>query len=215
MDSHRSIHAIVDTLAATLEKVPDVAGGSVRVLKLLTNVFQQWSEEKTKENLGSLTDAELLQKLATSGSIAGALSTRETRKQARRVAAKIEFFERLKEFGGVLKSQAVASALGTTRQTINNHVKKGTLIAIQEGNDYLYPAFQFVGDVKLPHLEEILGLMKKNVSAEAQCTFFLNPIAFGDGQVELPYVVLKGGANEEQLSAIKREAALFMSSTPA
>src|SRR5690606_14517432 len=107
MDSQRSIHALVDTLAATLEKVPEVAGGSVRVLKLLTNVFQQWSEEKTKENLGSLTDAELLQKLAASGSVAGALSTRETRKQARRVAAKIEFFERLKDFGGVLKSQAI------------------------------------------------------------------------------------------------------------
>lgn len=214
MDSQRSIHALVDTLAATLEKVPDVAGGSVRVLKLLTNVFQQWSEEKTKENLGSLTDAELLQKLAASGSIAGALSTRETRKQARRVAAKIEFFDRLKDFGGVLKSQAVASALGTTRQTINNHVKKGTLIAIQEGNDYLYPAFQFVGDEKLPHLEEILGLMK-DVSAEAQCTFFLNPIAFSNGQIELPYVVLRDGANEEQLKAIRREAALFMSSTPA
>jgi hypothetical protein len=36
------------------------------------------------------TDAELLQKLAASGSVAGALSTRGTRKQARRVAAKIE-----------------------------------------------------------------------------------------------------------------------------
>ncbi|MNO35745.1 hypothetical protein D3C76_258000 [compost metagenome] len=214
MDSQKSIHALVDTLAATLEKVPDVAGGSVRVLKLLTNVFQQWSEEKTKENIGSLTDAELLQKLAASGSVAGALSTRETRKQARRVAAKIEFFERLKDFGGVLKSQAIANVLGTTRQTINNHVKKGMLIAIQEGNDYLYPAFQLAGDEKLPHLEEILGLMK-NVSAEAQCTFFLNPIAFSNGQVELPYLVLKDGATEEQLNAIKREAALFMSSTPA
>jgi len=213
MNSHRSIHALVATLAATLEKVPNAADGSVRVLKLLTNVFQLWSEEKTNEPLGSLTDAELLQKLAASGSVAGALSTRETRKQARRVAAKIEFFDRLKDFGGVLKSQAVASTLGTTRQTINNHVKKGALIAIQEGSDYLYPAFQFVGDEKLPYLEEILGLMK-NVSAEAQCTFFLNPIPFGNGQLELPYLVLKDGANEEQLSAIKREAALYMSSTP-
>lgn len=214
MDSQKSIHAIVDTLAATLEKVPDMAGGSVRVLKLLTNVFQQWSEDKTQENLGSLTDAELLQKLAASGSVAGALSTRETRKQARRVAAKIEFFERLKDFGGVLKSQAVANTLGTTRQTVNNHVKKGSLIAIQEGNDYLYPAFQFVGDEKLPHLEEVLALMK-NASGEALCTFFLNPIVIGKGREELPYVVLRDGATEEELTSIKREAALFLSSTPA
>lgn len=214
MDSHASIHAVVDTLAAALEKVPDAAGAPVRVLKLLTNVFQQWSEEKISEDLGALTDAELLQKLAASGSVAGALSTRETRKQARRVAAKIEFFEKLKEFGGVLKTQSVVNILGMTRQTVNNHVKKGTLIAIQEGNDYLYPAFQFAGEEKLPHLEEVLKLLK-NVSAEAQCTFFLNPIALDDGKLELPCVILKDGANEKQLDAIKREAALFMTSTPA
>ncbi|GFM54200.1 hypothetical protein OH708_26515 [Pseudomonas capsici] len=211
MESQRSIQDVIDTLAATIEKAQETP---VRVLKLLTSVFQQWSEDKNRESLGSLTDAELLQKLAASGSVVAALSTRETRKQARRVAAKIEFFEQLKEFGGVLKSQNVASILSMTRQTVNNHVKKGTLIAIQEGNDHLYPAFQFVGDEKLPYLEEILGLLK-NVSAEAQCTFFLNPVAFDDGKAELPYVILRDGATEKQLNVIKREAALFMSSTPA
>lgn len=211
MESQRSIQDVIDTLAATIEKAQETP---VRVLKLLTSVFQQWSEDKNRENLGSLTDAELLQKLAASGSVVAALSTRETRKQARRVAAKIEFFEQLKEFGGVLKSQNVASILSMTRQTVNNHVKKGTLIAIQEGNDHLYPAFQFVRDEKLPYLEEILGLLK-NVSAEAQCTFFLNPVAFDDGKAELPYVILRDGATEKQLNVIKREAALFMSSTPA
>ncbi|WP_447591063.1 helix-turn-helix domain-containing protein [Aquipseudomonas campi] len=213
MDSHKPIQATIDTLAAVIEKTQDAAGLPVRLLKLLTNVFQQWSEEKTSENLGALTDAELLQKLAASGSVASALSTRETRKQARRVAAKMAFFEKLAEFGGVLKSQNVANVLGVTRQTINNHIKKGTLIAIQEGNDYLYPEFQFAGNEKLAHLEEVLGLLK-NVSAEAQCTFFLNPIALEDGKTELPYVLLRDGVTEQQLNAIKREAALFMRSTP-
>ncbi|WP_095113018.1 hypothetical protein [Pseudomonas sp. Irchel 3H7] len=214
MDSHRSIHAIVDTLTAAVEKIPEAAGASVRMLKILTNVFERWSEEKSNESLGALTDAELLQKLAVSGAVTGALSTRETRKQARRVAAKIEFFEQLREFGGVLKTQDVTNILGLTRQSVNNHVKKGMLIALQEGTDYLYPAFQFVGDKKLPHLEEVLGLLK-DVSAEAQCTFFLNPIAFANERVELPYVVLKNGASEQQLNTIKREAALFMTSTSA
>lgn len=214
MDSQRSIHAIVDTLTAAVERVPEAAAASVRMLKILTSVFERWSEEKSNESLGALTDAELLQKLAMSGAVAGALSTRETRKQARRVAAKIEFFERLREFGGVLKTQDVTKILGMTRQSVNNHVKKGMLIALQEGTDYLYPAFQFAGDKKLPHLDEVLGLLK-NVSAEAQCTFFLNPTAFADDGVELPYVVLKNGASDQQLNTIKREAALFMTSTPA
>ena len=214
MNSHRPINAVVDTLAAAMERVPDAAGAPVRMLKILTSVFERWSEEKNNESLSALTDAELLQKLAVSGAIAGALSTRETRKHARRVAAKIEFFEQLKEFGGVLKTQDVSKILSTTRQTVNNHVRKGTLIAIQEGNDYLYPAFQFVGEKKLANLEEVLGLLK-NISAEARCTFFLNPIAFADGKLELPYVILKNGANEKQLNVIKREAGLFMTSTPA
>lgn len=213
MDSQKSIHDIVDTLTAAVGRVPEAAAASVRMLKILTNVFERWSEEKGSESLGALTDAELLQKLAVSGAVAGALSTRETRKQARRVAAKIEFFERLKEFGGVMKTLDVTKILGMTRQSVNNHVKKGMLVALQEGTDYLYPAFQFAEDKKLPHLEEVLGLLK-NVSAEAQCTFFLNPIAFAEG-LELPYVILKNGASEQQLSIIKREAALYMTSTPA
>lgn len=76
----------------------------------------------------------------------------------------------------------------------------------------MYPAFQFVGEEKLPHLEEALKLLK-NVSAEAQCAFFLSPITLDDGRLELPYVLLKDGANEKQLDAIKREAVLFMTST--
>lgn len=214
MDSQKSIHAIVDTLTAAVERVPEAAAASVRMLKILTSVFERWSEEKSNESLGALTDAELLQKLAVSGAITGALSTRETRKQARRVAAKIEFFEHLKEFGGVLKTQEVTKILGMTRQSVNNHVKKGTLIALQEGTDYLYPAFQFAVDKKLPYLDEVLGLLK-NVSAEAQCTFFLSPVAFAEKGMELPCVVLRNGASEQQLNTIKREAALYMTSTPA
>lgn len=214
MDSHKSIHAIVDSFAAAVERTPDAAGASVRMLKILTTVFERWSEEKSDESLGALTDAELLQRLAIGGAVTGVLDTRETRKQARRVAAKIEFYEQLKEWGGALKSKDVSNVLSMTRQSVNNHVKKGMLIALQESNDYLYPAFQFVGDKKLPHLEEVLALLK-HVSAEAQCTFFLNPIRFADDRTELPYVVLKNGASEHELSAIKREAALFMTATPA
>lgn len=214
MNSQKSIHDIVDTLTAAVGRVPEAAAASVRVLKILTNVFERWSPEKGNESLSALTDAELLQKLAVRVAVAGALSTRETRRIARRATAKIEFFDWLKEFGGVMKTLDVTKILGMTRQSVNNHVKKGMLIALKENTDYLYPAFQFAEDKKLPHLEEVLSLLK-NVSAEAQCTFFLNPIAFADGRLELPYVILKNGASEQQLNTIKREAALYMTSTPA
>lgn len=213
MNPHSSIHSTIDGLVAAIDHGQDA---SVRVLKLLTQVFSHWSENKDRSELNTLTDAELLQEVAVSGALVGALNTREQRKKDRRIAAKISFLEDLKKFGGVLKSQGVANHLRCSRQTVNNYVKKGSLIALQEGNDYLYPAFQFVDEGKrLPHLEEVLGLLK-DVSAEARCTFFLNPIAAPrEGQdEELVFEILKRGATEDELKIIKRDAALYMTSTP-
>lgn len=213
MNPHSSIHSTIDGLVAAIDHGQDA---SVRVLKLLTQVFSHWSENKDRSELNTLTDAELLQEVAVSGALVGALNTREQRKKDRRIAAKISFLEDLKRFGGVLKSQGVANHLSCSRQTVNNYVKKGSLIALQDGNDYLYPSFQFVDEGKrIPHLEEVLGLLK-DVSAEARCTFFLNPIAAPrEGQdEELVFEILKRGATEDELKIIKRDAALYMTSTP-
>lgn len=199
----------VADLVAAIERYDEAAGLPVRLIKLLTTVFEQWAEQNTNRSLASLTDSELLQKLASSAAVASASSTREILKQERRVAAKIEFYEHLTRFGGVLKSQAVANILGVSRQTVNNHVNKGTLIAIQDGGDFLYPAFQFVNNEKLPYLEEILKTLGVT-SGEAKCTFFLNPISWGDGKAELPYVLLRNGASPHHLNAIRQEAATFM-----
>lgn len=199
---------VVDLVSA-IERYDEAAGLPVRLIKLLTTVFENWAEQNTKSNLASLTDSELLQELARSAAVASASSTREILKQQRRVAAKIEFYEHLTRFGGVLKSQAVANILGVSRQTINNHVNKGTLIAIQDGGDYLYPAFQFVSNEKLPYLEEVLKILGVT-SGEAKCTFFLNPINLEDGKAELPYILLRNGVDDCQLSAIIKEATSFM-----
>lgn len=199
---------VVDLVSA-IERYDESAGLPVRLIKLLTTVFEHWAEQNTNRNLASLTDSELLQKLASSAAVASASSTREILKQERRIAAKIEFYENLTRFGGVLKSQAVANILGVSRQTINNHVNKGTLIAIQDGGDFLYPAFQFVNNGKLPYLEEVLKTLGAT-SGEAKCTFFLNPINLEDGKAELPYILLRNGAIPLHLNAIKKEAACFM-----
>lgn len=77
MDTYESMKAADDTLTSELEACPDVSLAAVRVLKLLTNALRQWSEIMNTENLASLTDTELLQKLAVSGAIALALNNRE------------------------------------------------------------------------------------------------------------------------------------------
>lgn len=54
MDLHKSIKASVDKLTATLDNAPDLSDEAVRVLKLVTEGLQQWSEGKAM-NAGYLT----------------------------------------------------------------------------------------------------------------------------------------------------------------
>ena len=137
------------------------------------------------------------------------LSSREKRKISRRVAARVSFIGKLSEFGGLYKVKSAGEVLGVSRQTVNNHIKTGKLIAIKQGNDYLIPGFQFSEEGKIPHLEEILKILG-DASPEAKCTFFLNPIKMKDGTESLPYEVLKEGAEYEDLRIIKRDAKLFL-----
>lgn len=207
------LQQITEELESTAAAFSGATGISVRLLKLVKNVLDQWAENKTLDDVGSLTDNELLCRFAVSGAITGAQESREARKLARRAAAKIEFLDGLEKHGGILKTQAVAKLLQVSRQTVNNHVQKGKLLVIQEGNDYCYPAFQFTEAGKLPYLEEVLAALGDK-SAESICTFFLNPIAVGDGEQGLPYTLLKQGASESVVRDILREARLYMSGTP-
>jgi hypothetical protein len=213
MSPTKSTNQPLESIEAHLDNIAGASGIPVRILKLVSSVVNQWKEDRTIDDIHALTDAELLRSLAISGALFNSLNTRETRKLNRRAVSKIEFFEKLKEFGGVIKSKGVTDALGLSRQSVNNHLSKKKLIAFQVGHDNYFPAFQFLGNDKLPHLEEILGLLNAT-GAETICTFFLNPIAVENGRYKLPYVLLKDGATEEQLEAIRREAALFMTGTP-
>ncbi|MEE3508290.1 hypothetical protein QN399_18805 [Pseudomonas sp. 10C3] len=213
MSSITPLHQAIEKLESDLANIPGAGGIPVRIVKVISQVLDHWKENKTADDIGSLTDGELLRALTVSSAVVGALNTRETRKLIRRAEAKIEFFEKLEEFGGLYKSKKVTEILRVTRQTVSTHVSKGTLIAIQEGKDYCFPGFQFVEKAKLPHLEEILGILKGS-SPESICTFFLNPITVTEGKYEMPYRLLKKGADKEELSAIKREAALFMTGVP-
>lgn len=213
MNMNASVHEAIVNLEASLASSRDAAATSIRLLKLITQVLSNWKEEDSFEDTAALTDLEILKKFAISGAVIGSLNTREQRKLARRAAARVEFFDRLKGFGGLFKAKKVAELLGVSRQTVNNHITSGKLVAIKEGSDYLIPGFQFTEKGKLDHLEDVLVLLR-NASAEAQCTFFLNPILLENGKLELPFELLKNGCNEKELLAIKREAALFLTPIP-
>lgn len=192
-------------LEARLGKDQASAATTVRLLKLITRVVEHWHSDERLNDVSSLSDAELLQRILISDAVTECLPSREQRKRNRRTASRLDFLIKLKDFGGLMKAEAVAELLGVSRQTVNNDIHAGKLIALKDGNDYLIPGFQFDGHEKLKHFEEVLRLIH-DASPEAQCSFFLNPVQLGDGKQEVPYITLKKGASEQDLRVIKQEA---------
>lgn len=209
MNMKASVHEAVVHLESSLAQDRDSAATSIRLLKLIARVVDHWHSDDSLKDTGALTDSELLERFVISGAVTGSLDSREQRKRDRRTAARLDFLAKLKECGGLMKAKAVAELLGVSRQTVNNHISAGKLIALKEGNDHLIPGFQFDEHGKLNQLEEVLRLIQ-DASPEAKCSFFLNPIQLGDGRQELPYVILKKGADEQDLRVIKREAQQYL-----
>jgi len=210
MNMKASVHEAVVHLESSLAQDRDSAATSIRLLKLIARVVDQWHADDSLKDASALTDSELLERFVISGAVSVSLDSREQRKRDRRIAARLDFLAKLKDFGGLLKAKAVAELLGVSRQTVNNHISAGKLIALKEGNDHLIPGFQFDDNGKLKHLEEVL-LLIQDASPEAKCSFFLNPIRLEGEKQELPYITLKEGASEQELGAIKREALQYLS----
>jgi hypothetical protein len=206
----------VADLACTMEAAfSGVAGGQgipARILKLIGQVALHWQEGAADHDLSGLTDSELLMAIATTHAKASVLHTREGRKLLRRSEARIKFLESLEQFGGLLKTKAVAELLGMTRQSVNNHVAKGTLISVGDGHDHLFPAFQFTDKGKIPYLEEVISRLRP-ASPEMICSFFLNPISLLGGKEKLPAYALRNLENEE-LFVIFDNASLYGTGVP-
>lgn len=197
-------------LEARLGKDQASAATAVRLLKLITRVVEHWHSDECLNDVSSLSDAELLQRILISDAVTECLPSREQRKRNRRTASRLDVLIKLKDFGGLMKIESVAELLGVSRQTVNNDIHAGKLIALKDGNDYLIPGFQFDGHEKLKHFEEVLRLID-DASPEAKCSFFLNPVLVGNGRQELPYALLKRGAIQRELDGLTREAQRFLS----
>lgn len=106
--------------------------------------------------------------------------------------------ELLNTEGGVLGPEEVGSLLGIQRQSVDKRRKAGTLLAINLGNRFVYPAWQITGNKTLPHLEETLEALK-NHDEWRKLSFFVN------GNVRLggksPLQALRGGERDEVLKA--------------
>lgn len=68
--------------------------------------------------------------------------------------------ELLEAEGGVVGPEELGNLLGITRQSVDKRRKAGTLLALEIGNRFVYPAWQVEGNKTLDRLEEVLAALK-------------------------------------------------------
>lgn len=94
-------------LEARLGKDQASAATTVRLLKLITRMVEHWHSDEGLNDASTLSDTELLQRFLISDAVTECLPSREQRKRNRRTASRLDFLIKLKDFGGLMKAEAV------------------------------------------------------------------------------------------------------------
>jgi hypothetical protein len=108
--------------------------------------------------------------------------------------------ELLEAEGGVLGPEQVGSLLGIQRQSVDKRRKAGTILALELGHRFVYPAWQIEANSTLPHLEEVLEALKDH-DEWRKLSFFVNGNVRLGG--ESPLNALRAGKYDEVLKAAR------------
>ncbi|EFT2379540.1 helix-turn-helix domain-containing protein [Salmonella enterica] len=182
-----------------------------RVRHIVSSVFADFDDKSLASEILVLEDLDLLVY------VVGAYLQKKTRMSERemdmfksRIQSTIRFYQKLDKLGGMIKAKDVSELLGVTRQTVNNQVNKGKLIALRRGGDYLFPSFQFKGAGMLPHLEVILQCLPQETDAITRVSFLTSPVQIDDkGTAKTPLEILQKDPSDQELASLRREANLF------
>jgi hypothetical protein len=104
--------------------------------------------------------------------------------------------------GGMLSAEAAGKLLNISRQAVDKRRRNGTLLAIRQGGDWLYPRAQFHDHEAIPGLADVvrgLGASGPWVTLE-----FLVTEDDVLGGLSPRAALLKGGASREQVMTLVR-----------
>lgn len=182
-----------------------------RVSHLVSSLFADFDDKSLVSEIMVLEDLELLVY------VVNAYLQKKTRMNDRememfkaRIQATVRFYQKLDKLGGTVKAKEVSELLGVTRQTVNNHVNKGKLIAVRRGGDYLFPVFQFKGSEMLPHLDDILLCLPPETDATTRVSFLTSPVRVNNKNPEkTPLEILRDNPSDKTITLLRREATLF------
>jgi hypothetical protein len=117
-----------------------------------------------------------------------------------RLLGQVRRKELLEAEGGVLGPEEVGNLLGIQRQSVDKRRKAGTLLAVELGNRFVYPAWQIEKNNTLDHLEEVLSALKDH-DAWRKLSFFVHGNVRLNGKSPLQF--LRAGKVEPVLKAAK------------
>jgi hypothetical protein len=145
------------------------------------------------------TDVEVLVSALQQPAVLNSMLIRDPLAEAK-LRGQLRRKELLEAEGGVLGPEQVGSLLGIQRQSVDKRRKSGTILALELGNRFVYPAWQIEENSTLPHLEEVLEALKDH-DEWRKLSFFVN------GNVRLggksPLNALRAGQYDEVLKAAR------------
>lgn len=194
------LHDVKQTIAESPS--PDAAAVIKRSVETILSLSRgRHLSVRMAQRMLHANDAELL------GLVAEHLLEREPlaiSKRARlRLQGRLRFRAMLEEAGGVYTAAEVSELLGITEDAIRKRANANKLIAVRQGDHFVYPVWQFSEDGTVPGFEAVLRLLEDNHYVD-QCRFFLTPdLDLGQALIEALHT------SPDQLESIKRKARQF------
>jgi hypothetical protein len=145
------------------------------------------------------TDTEVLLSALQQPSVLNSLLKQDPLAEAK-LRGQIKRKELLEAEGGVLGPEEVGNLLGIQRQSVDKRRKAGTLLALELGNRFVFPAWQIEGNRTVPHLEEVLAALHSQ-DEWRKLSFFINGNIRLDGKS--PLEVMRAGEYEDVLKAAR------------
>lgn len=187
-DDVRYLHSLLDTARHDI-KSNEQADLFIASLEAVVQEIAKLSGSGVKRLAGrSITSPSLLLAELASAALVNESKRRSLTPNEKLAKAHLKGVVALRQLladaGGTYTPSEVAELLGISRQAVNKRTQANQLLAVHQGDNRVYPVWQFQGTTLVPHFVDVLQALNTN-SAIAKIRFFLSAHDLLNGQSAL------------------------------
>ncbi|WP_110276352.1 helix-turn-helix domain-containing protein [Klebsiella oxytoca] len=182
-----------------------------RIENITIAILSQCKSEKEVIHASTLNDNELMKWLimAYNPKITNESEIKIDKNHQRKVNLE-EFYQHLKQIGGVIDIKRVAELLNISQSAVNILIKKNKLLAFKKNGSYIFPVFQFNKSGLIPGFEELMSAFPTDIHPIFRLGVMNAKILLDDGHTsKTPIEILRDGASRKELDLAIRAAILF------